>query len=126
MTMNLSSKINFLLGLHVQLKINHWQTKGFARHIAFGETYDKLTILIDTFVEVSMGKYGRFTLDDENNEIKLINLSEMNPKDMVSVCVDALIEFSNDLDREKDTDLLNIRDEIMSELNKLMYLLTLE
>lgn len=126
MTMNLSSKINFLLGLHVQLKINHWQTKGFARHIAFGETYDKLTILIDTFVEVSMGKYGRFTLDDGNNEIKLINLSEMNPKDMVSVCVDALIEFSNDLNREKDTDLLNIRDEIMSELNKLMYLLTLE
>jgi len=124
--MNLSSKVNFLMGMHAQLKINHWQTKGFARHLAFGDTYEKLTGLIDTFVEVSMGKYGRFILDDDTNEIKLINLSEMKPKDMISVCVDALIEFSNDLDSEKDTDLLNIRDEIMSSLNQLQYLLTLE
>lgn len=124
--MNLSSKINFLLGLHVQLKINHWQTKGLSRHLAFGDTYDKLSGLIDTFVEVAMGKYGRFTLDDENNEIKLINLSEMNPKNMISVCIDALIEFSNDLEPEKDSDLLNIRDEMMSTLNQLIYLLSLE
>jgi hypothetical protein len=126
MMTNLSSKVNFLLGLHAQLKINHWQTKGYARHLAFGDTYDKLGGLIDTFVEVSMGKYGRFVLDDENNEIKLINLSEMNPKNMISVCIDALIEFSNDLDPEKDSDLLNIRDEMMSTLNQLNYLLTLE
>ena len=124
--MNLSSKINFLLGLHVQLKINHWQTKGLSRHLAFGDTYDKLSGLIDTFVEVAMGKYGRFTLDDENNEIKLINLSEMDPKNMISVCIDALIEFSNDLEPEKDSDLLNIRDEMMSTLNQLIYLLSLE
>lgn len=124
--MNLSSKVNFLLGLHTQLKINHWQTKGLARHLAFGDTYGKLTDLIDNFVEVSMGKYGRFTLDDENNEIKLINLSDANPKDMISVCIDALVEFTDDLDSEKDSDLLNIRDEIMSSLNQLLYLLTLE
>jgi hypothetical protein len=124
--MNLSSKVNFLLGLHTQLKINHWQTKGLGRHLAFGDTYSKLTDLIDNFVEVSMGKYGRFSLDDETNQIKLINLSEMNPKNMISVCIEALIEFSGDLDPEKDSDLLNIRDEIMSSLNQLLYLLTLE
>ena len=48
--MNLSSKVNFLLGLHTQLKINHWQTKGLGRHLAFGDTYSKLTDLIDNFV----------------------------------------------------------------------------
>lgn len=124
--MNLASKVNFLLGLHVQLKINHWQTKGIARHEAFGNTYNSLTDLIDEFVEIAMGKYGRFVLDDETNNIKLINLSEMNPKDMVTVCTDALIEFSEDLDPKKDTDLLNLKDEMLGLLNKLQYLLTLE
>jgi hypothetical protein len=124
--MNLSSKVNFLLGLHVQLKVNHWQTKGVARHNAFGDAYNTLTDLIDEFVEISMGKYGRFVLDDETNNIKLINLSEMNPKDMITVCTDALIEFSEDLDPKKDTDLLNLKDEMLGLLNKLQYLLTLE
>lgn len=124
--MNLSSKVNFLLGLHVQLKVNHWQTKGVAIHNAFGDAYNTLTDLIDEFVEISMGKYGRFVLDDETNNIKLINLSEMNPKDMITVCTDALIEFSEDLDPKKDTDLLNLKDEMLGLLNKLQYLLTLE
>jgi hypothetical protein len=124
--MNLASKVNFLLGLQLQLKINHWQTKGLARHKAFGKAHDELSDLIDEFVEISMGKYGRFVLDDETNNIKLINLSEMNPKDMVSVCIDAIIEFTEDLDPKRDTDLLNLKDEMLGLLNKLLYLLTLE
>ena len=124
--MNLSSKVNFLLGLHVQLKINHWQTKGIARHEAFGNTYNAFTDLIDEFVEIAMGKYGRFVLDDETNNIKLINLSEMNPKDMITVCVEGIIQFTDDLDPTKDTDLLNLKDEMIGLLNKLLYLLTLE
>ena len=124
--MNLSSKLNLLIGLQLQLKINHWQTKGVARHEAFGKTYDALSDLIDDFVEIAMGKYGRFILDEETKTIKLINLSEMNPSDMIKTCTEGLIQFSEDLDRTADTDLLNIRDEILGNLNKLLYLLTLE
>lgn len=124
--MNLATKVNFLLGLHVQLKINHWQTKGIARHEAFGKTYDDLGELMDEFVEIAMGKYGRFVLDDETKNITLINLSEMNPADMIKTCAEALIEFSGDLDDTKDTDLLNLRDEMLGLMNKLLYLLTLE
>lgn len=54
--MNLSTNVNFLLGLQVQMKINHWQTKGFARHQAFGGFYDDMDPLIDKFVECAMGK----------------------------------------------------------------------
>jgi len=124
--MNLATKVNFLLGLHVQLKINHWQTKGIARHKAFGKAYDELGKLMDDFVEISMGKYGRFVLDDETKNITLINLSDMNPSDMIKTCANALIEFSSDLDDTRDTDLLNLRDEILGLMNKLLYLLTLE
>lgn len=124
--MNLATKVNFLLGLHVQLKINHWQTKGIARHEAFGKTYDELGGLMDEFVEIAMGKYGRFILDDETKNITLINLSEVNPSDMIKTCAEALIEFSGDLDDTRDTDLLNLRDEMLGLMNKLLYLLTLE
>lgn len=124
--MNLATKVNFLLGLQTQLKINHWQTKGVARHEAFGKAYDDLGGLIDEFVEISMGKYGRFVLDGDEKNITLINLSEMNPSDMIKTCADALIEFSSDLDESRDTDLLNLRDEMLGLLNKLLYLLTLE
>jgi DNA-binding ferritin-like protein len=123
--MNLSSNVNFLLSLQVQMKINHWQTKGFARHNAFGGFYDSLSDLIDTFVESAMGKYGRFVLDEESKTIQLSNLSEIEMKGLINTVRESLVMMSEQLD-PSDTDLLNIRDEMLGELNKLSYLLTLE
>ena len=123
--MSINSNVNFLLGLQIQMKINHWQTKGYARHNAFGGFYDSLNDLIDTFVESAMGKYGRFTLDEETKTIQLSNLSELDMKGMISTVRDAFVQMSEQLD-PSDTDLLNIRDEMLGELNKLSYLLTLE
>ena len=34
--------------------------------------------------------------------------------------------ITTELDKEKDTDLLNLKDEILAKINKLAYLLTLE
>jgi len=124
-TNNLGNTVNFLLGLQLQIKINHWQTKGFARHKAFGDFYESLNDLIDNFVESAMGKYGRFTLDDENKTIELNNLSDVDMKGLISTVREALIQMSEQYE-ETDTDLMNIRDEILFEVNKLSYLLTLE
>jgi len=123
--MNLSSNVNFLLGLQIQMKINHWQTKGYARHNAFGGFNDSLSDLIDRFVESAMGKYGRFTLDDETKSIQLSNLSELDMKGLVNTVRESLVQMSEQFE-PSDTDLLNIRDEMLGELNKLSYLLTLE
>lgn len=123
--MNLASNVNFLLGLQTQLKINHWQTKGYARHMAFGQAYDDLGLLIDAFVESAMGKYGRFVMSDDEKTLELVNLSEVNPKDMISTSIGVLEEFTTQID-EKDTDLINLRDEMIATLSKLQYLLTLE
>jgi DNA-binding ferritin-like protein len=123
--MNINSNINLFLGLQAQLRIFHWQTKGYARHNAFGMTYDTLEDLIDTFVEEAMGKYGRFTLDDETNTIQLANLKELKPEAMLDTIISALNQFSEQFD-ESDTNLLNVRDEMLGSINKLKYLLTLE
>jgi len=123
--MNLSSNVNFFLGLQMQLKVNHWQTKGFARHNAFGSTFDELLELVDRYVEEAMGKYGRFILDDETKTIELVNLSEIDMKGFINTLREALVQFTSQLD-QTDTNLLNIRDEILGLINKLGYLLTLE
>ena len=115
--------INELLQIQNQLKIFHWQTKSYARHNAYGQTYDSFSDLIDNFVEVHMGKYGRFALD--NNGIELTNISDEALMGFLNATTNFLISMSTQLDPKMDTDLLNIRDEMLGELNKLKYLLTL-
>jgi DNA-binding ferritin-like protein len=123
--MNLSSNVNLFLGIHAQLKIFHWQTKGFARHEAFASTRDALEGLMDDFVEEAMGQYGRFILDDETKTIQLANLSELKAVEMADTICNALVQLTEQLD-SKDTNLLNIRDEMLGKFQKLKYLLTLE
>ncbi len=123
--MTLDSNVNLFLGLLAQLKVVHWQTKGFARHKAFDETYGELNELVDEFMEQAMGKYGRFKLTDETSTITLANLSDLKPEQMISTVVEALIQYSGQFE-EVDTNLFNIRDEMLGLLYKLNYLLTLE
>lgn len=123
--MNISSNVNFFLGLQNQMKICHWQTKGIARHEAFGDFYDDLTPLIDKYIEQAMGKYGRFVLDEETKTIELSNLSELDIKSLINTTREALVQFTEQLD-PSDTDLLNLRDEFIGLVNKYAYLFTME
>jgi DNA-binding ferritin-like protein len=126
MNKNLDTNINFFFHTQLQLKVLHWQTKGYARHKAFGKTYESLDGLIDQFVEVCMGKHGRFILQEENKTISIENLNEVSIVDFIQNTKTKLISISKDLSQETDTDLLNIKDEMLAEVNKLAYLLTLE
>lgn len=126
MNNNLSSNVNFFLGLQLQFRILHWQTKGYARHKAFGEIYKTLDDLIDEYVEVCMGKHGRFALDNSTNTIQMTNLVDLNIVEYLQTAKNRLIGFNNELSKEKDSDLLNLRDEMLGSINKLAYLLTLE
>jgi DNA-binding ferritin-like protein len=123
--MKLDINVNLFLGLQSQLRICHWQTKGLGRHKAFGKLYKALDPLIDTFLESAMGKYGRFVLDNETKNIELNNLSEIDTKSLIIKIREILAGMSESLD-PSDTDLLNIRDEMLAEVNKFAYLLTLE
>lgn len=123
--MNLGSNINFFLSLQSQIRICHWQTKGHARHEAFGMLYEGLDPLIDEYVEQYMGKYGRFVLDDETKNFTLQNLKELDVKSFCENVAKALTQFSSELE-ESDTNLLNIRDEMLGLVYKTAYLLTQE
>lgn len=122
---NLTSNVNLFLGLHAQLKVFHWQTKGLARHETFAKVRETLDELMDEFVEQAMGQYGRFELDEETKSINLINLSESKPLEMAETICKSLKQMTSEIDPE-DTNLLNLRDEMLGLIQKMKYLLTIE
>jgi DNA-binding ferritin-like protein len=114
-----------LIKLQNQLRILHWQTSSFARHEAFGKAYEQLGVLLDELVEVHQGKYGRIVYA-ENSTIELYNKDSIQIEEVLKEVVEYLSTTFNTKVQEKDTDCLNIRDEMLSVLNKLAYLLTLK
>lgn len=126
--MNIHSTVNFFLALQTQIKVFHWQTIGkgsHAQHEAFGDFYDTIDGLIDSFVEQAMGKYGRFELNEETGSIELMNYGQTDLQKFVDSIRNALVNMTKEYD-ETDTNLINIRDEMLGEVNKLSYLLTHE
>ena len=111
------------LKIQQQLRVFHWQTESYAQHKAFGKAYENLDELIDQFIEVFTGKYGRPKAKFTYN-IELKNYDE-NFVTEIDDAIYFLIEIAKTLDATADTDLLNIRDEMLSELNRLKYLLSL-
>lgn len=115
-----------MMNFQQQVKILHWQTTSYARHNAYGGIYDSLDDLIDTFTETCMGKYGRIELTDDISELKLKNMKDISINSYINEFCEFLTDLTNEFDAEKDTDILNIRDEILGAVNKLKYLLTLK
>lgn len=108
-----------------QIKLYHWQTKSFSRHKATDSVIDSLDEHIDKFVEVFMGKYGRPKMTAGTNTIKVSNLSEASIVKFIKQCIKYLVGTLPKGLRETDTDLFNIRDEMLAELNQLLYLFSL-
>lgn len=113
-----------LLQIQTQFRILHWQTTSEARHVAYGNIYGDLNENIDEFVEIFMGKYGRFELKEEGSTITIYNIKKLEINSFLKSCTEFLKSFSTELSQEDDTDLLNIRDEMLGSVNKLKYLLT--
>ena len=109
-----------------QVKILHWQTTSYAEHKTLDGLYGALSGHIDEFVETFMGKYGRI-IAQTNFNLTLENYKNMSPMGLMLDMENYLInELPTMLDAKKDTDLLNIRDEILGSVNQTKYLLTLK
>jgi DNA-binding ferritin-like protein len=113
-----------MLQMQKQYQIFHWQTTSFSQHKSFGKIYESLDESIDTFIETYMGKYGRVISASKFN-LEMSNYSDLNFATATDSYIEFLINLTNMLDAARDTDLLNIRDEILGNLNRLKYLLTL-
>jgi DNA-binding ferritin-like protein len=117
--------INLLKFLN-QLRILHWQTNLYSQHKAFDKAYETISGLLDNLVEVHQGKYGTISYDRE----AIITIANKDEIDIDAILIELseylVTNFIEMHDSVKDTDCLNIRDEILAEINKLRYLLTLK
>jgi len=115
--------MTFIQMLNV-VKLYHWRTKSFAQHKATDDLYSKLNEHIDLFVEILMGKdASRIRMVEKR--IRLIDAKNTDEiKDRMheyrAFLIDITKYFTN-----RDTDLLNVRDEILGDVNQFLYLLTL-
>jgi hypothetical protein len=114
--------VNLMLTLRNQVKIYHWETMQFSRHKSTDDLVDKLDDAIDKFMEVYFGKYGRLNLNQRNGTIRLRNYSDEEGPELLKQAIEWLTTRLPKLLSSKDTDLLNIRDEIVAELNQTLYL----
>lgn len=114
--------VNFFFKLSTQLRLYHWNTKSYARHVASGSLFDAITEKTDNFIEVLQGRYGK---QDVSVKIEVGEISDDTAVSFLRRAVDYLENIvDNELVKETDTDLLNIRDEIIGCINKTIYLFT--
>jgi hypothetical protein len=113
-----------LLQMQHQYKILHWQTTSFSQHKSFDEIVSSLMENTDEFIETYMGKYGRVIAAGTFN-LTLANYKDTDFLGLTNNYIRFLISLNDMLDKVQDSDLLNIRDEMLGSLNQLKYLLTL-
>ena len=114
-----------LVQIQLQFKFLHWQTFGDAKHKAYGEIYDSMGDYIDRLVESMMGKYGRIQFDSEFS-IMFQDISALSVQNFMDGITEFLVGMTEQLDPKYDSDLLNIRDEILGDINQTKYRLTLK
>jgi DNA-binding ferritin-like protein len=108
------------------VKIYHWQTTSFSTHKATDELYGSLNDKLDNFVEVLLGTTAR----GQVLNVPMVKLTHYANnaafKKQIESYKTFLLGFSATFDPLINTDLLAIRDEILADLNKFLYLLSLE
>ena len=109
------------------IKVYHWKTMSYPQHKATDELYESLNGRVDEFIETMLGKTGkRFNL----SSVRHIPFYDYKNVKIFKHCIEIfkkyLVNMSNApyFKNPANSDLLNIRDEILGDLNKFTYLLT--
>jgi len=117
--------VHKLLNFQISLKIYHWQTTSYSRHKATDNLYERISDKIDKFVETLQGSRGTRAEFTNKCNIKLNNFSDVDGKNLLLTFKTWL---ENDLAKlldKKETDLINIRDDMLGDVNQTLYLFTL-
>lgn len=113
----------------VQTKLLHWQSMLYGQHKALDELFDGLIDKGDELAESIMGKYGRPVLSEDQLCLKLMNYNNPEKGDL-SDFMDHLykcysLECKSIFEEGKDSEIINILDEIIALVDKVKYLISL-
>tara|TARA_R110000868_G_scaffold179547_5_gene419642 strand:- start:300 stop:812 length:513 start_codon:yes stop_codon:yes gene_type:complete len=128
-----TSKVNQLTHIVLkdmaQIKLLHWQTYSYSEHKALDKLFGSFIDLTDDLLESVMGKYGRPELSNAECNIAIINYSEPQKPDGLPIFMSKLYKCYAENCKamfEKDAEIINQIDEILSIIDKINYLLTLK
>ena len=113
------------------IKLYHWKTTSYSQHKATDELHENLSKHTDKFVEVMIGKLptdvDRNRVTYNGNSIPIYDFKDKGTFiQKLNQYIVILQDFSNRFDTKTDSDLLNIRDEMMSDINQTLYLFSLQ
>ena len=111
------------------IKLYHWKTISYAQHKATDELHEKLSENTDKFVEIMIGKLptSRDRVQYRGDSIPIYDFqSKQEFIKKLEHYISMLQDFNNRFDSKIDSDLLNIRDEMMSDINQTLYLFSLQ
>lgn len=115
-----------LMQIADQAKIIHWQTRYDREHRHYGAFYEGFIDQMDKIVEAIAGKYGKDELKFGEAAIELCDY-EMAVTEFFALVEAALRgTFCQLFDRDKDSELYNLVDEVLDLVNKTKYLLQFE
>jgi hypothetical protein len=114
--------VSVFFNMRDQIKLYHWQTRSFAEHKATDDLVAALDTNIDKFVEAYMGRYGRPYI---KKTLPVKNLTVTGIRSFITRSDEWLASSLPRMLKKNDSDLLNIRDEILADLNQIKYLFTL-
>jgi len=108
------------------VKLYHWKTKVYSQHKATDELHEKVSENVDKFIEVLLGK-DESRIQLIGKKIQLIDsLNQSEFKENLFKYREFLIDLDDILDEHKDSDLMNIRDEMLANINQFLYLMTFD
>ena len=109
------------------IKLFHWKTTSYPTHKATDDLYTKFNLNMDTFVEILLGKTGMRTQLTSDKTIRLNDLNSIEElKREVNAFKTYLVSLNDNAAMKKmlNTDLFNIRDTILGDMNQFLYLLS--
>jgi hypothetical protein len=116
--------ISFFFQMRQNIYLYHLTTLKYSRHVGTGKFVDSLDTLIDTFLETYMGRYGRPTTEIKR-VIHLLSFNDDQILDEIGFYINYLSKELPTYILPTDTDLLNIRDELLGLFNRNIYLFKL-
>ena len=123
----MSKLLTVFLSIQQQIRLYHWKTMSYSRHIASGQLYTSIDTLIDKFIETFQGKMDGKRIDYETISITLYSV---NDNEMINILKDFKEFLVSDVEKivkgMSNTDLKNIRDEILAQVNQTLYLFSLQ
>ena len=123
--MTIEQLLERFLSFQQQIRLYHWTTRSYARHVASGTLYESLDKKIDQFIETLQ---GRHTIKNVSLKMQLQSMIDKEIlKELHRFCDFLAKDIEEMLDELSiSSDLKNIRDEMISLTHQTLYLFSLK